>query len=174
MGAGLALSYRANVWNIGCEGQFIVGAIAAGGLAIRFPDAPFWLLYPAMIVAGMAGGMIWAGIVALLNTALNVNEILSSLMLTYVAQFLLDLSRHRPVEGPAWASASRRPRCSPTPRRRPILVEGTERPSRLHRGAAGGDGGVAVAVEVGRWASSFASSAKRRARPASPASASAA
>jgi len=89
MGAGLALSYRANVWNIGCEGQFIVGAICAGGLALAYPDAPFWLLYPAMIVAGALGGMITAGIVAFLNTELNVNEILSSLMFSYVAQFLL-------------------------------------------------------------------------------------
>ena len=54
MGAGLALGYRANVWNIGAEGQFTLGAICAGGLALAFPDAPAWLLYPAMIVAGIA------------------------------------------------------------------------------------------------------------------------
>jgi general nucleoside transport system permease protein len=89
MGAGLSLCYRANVWNIGAEGQFTVGAIFAGGLALAWPDAPRWALYPGMIAAGIAGGMVMAGIVAFLNTRLNVNEILSSLMLTYVAQFLL-------------------------------------------------------------------------------------
>jgi simple sugar transport system permease protein len=89
IGAGLALCYRANVWNIGAEGQFTLGAICAGGLALTYPDAPFWLLYPGMIVAGILGGAAWAAIVAYLNTELNVNEILSSLMLTYVAQFLL-------------------------------------------------------------------------------------
>jgi ABC-type uncharacterized transport system permease subunit len=89
IGAGLALCYRANVWNIGAEGQFTLGAISAGGIALTYPDAPFWLLYPGMIVAGIVGGAAWAAIVAYLNTELNVNEILSSLMLTYVAQFLL-------------------------------------------------------------------------------------
>jgi ABC-type uncharacterized transport system permease subunit len=89
MGAGLALCYRANVWNIGAEGQFTTGAIFAGGLALAFPDAPGWLLYPGMIAAGVLGGMVIAAIVAFLRTELNVNEILSSLMLTYVAQYLL-------------------------------------------------------------------------------------
>jgi simple sugar transport system permease protein len=89
MGAGLALCYRANVWNIGAEGQFTIGAIFAGGMAFAFPDAPGFLIYPAMIVAGILGGMAVAAIVAFLRTELNVNEILSSLMLTYVAQFLL-------------------------------------------------------------------------------------
>jgi ABC-type uncharacterized transport system permease subunit len=89
IGAGLSLCYRANVWNIGAEGQFVVGAIFAGGLAIAFPDAPGWWLYPGMIVAGILGGMALAAIVAFLSTELNVNEILSSLMLTYVVQFLL-------------------------------------------------------------------------------------
>jgi simple sugar transport system permease protein len=89
MGAGLAVCYRANVWNIGAEGQFTLGAIFAGALALAAPDAPFWLLYPAMMIAGALGGMALGGLVAWLRTSLNVNEILSSLMLTYVAQFLL-------------------------------------------------------------------------------------
>ncbi len=89
MGAGLALCYRANVWNIGAEGQFTIGAIFAGGLGLAFPDAPFYLLYPGMIIAGIVGGMVLGAVVAFLRTELNVNEILSSLMLTYAAQFLL-------------------------------------------------------------------------------------
>jgi ABC-type uncharacterized transport system permease subunit len=89
MGVGLSLAYRANVWNIGTEGQFTLGAIAAGGLALAFPDAPEWGLFPALIVAGVIGGTLWALIVAWLRTSFNANEILTSLMLTYIAQYLL-------------------------------------------------------------------------------------
>ncbi len=89
MGAGLALCYRASVWNIGAEGQFTFGAIFAGGFALAFPDLPAWVLYPATILAGLIGGAAMGAIVAFLRTELNVNEILSSLMLNYVAQYLL-------------------------------------------------------------------------------------
>jgi general nucleoside transport system permease protein len=89
IGVGLSLCYRANVWNIGAEGQFILGAIAGGGVALLFPEAPVAILYPATIGAGIIGGMAWAAIVALLRTHFNANEILTSLMLTYVAQLLL-------------------------------------------------------------------------------------
>jgi simple sugar transport system permease protein len=89
MGAGLALCYRASVWNIGAEGQFTIGAIFAGGFALAFPDLPGALLYPGTIAAGVIGGAAMAAIVAFLRTELNVNEILSSLMLTYVAQYVL-------------------------------------------------------------------------------------
>ena len=87
IGAGLALCYRANVWNIGAEGQFNLGAIAGGGVALAFPAAPFWLLYPLVLACGVLGGAAWAAIVAGLKTRFNANEILTSLMLTYVAQY---------------------------------------------------------------------------------------
>src|SRR6185436_5803756 len=89
IGVGLSLGFRANVWNIGAEGQFTLGAIFAGGLALTFPEVPWFLLIPAMIVLGAVGGMIWAAIPAYLRTHWNANEILTSLMLTYVAQLLL-------------------------------------------------------------------------------------
>lgn len=89
IGVGLSLGFRANVWNIGAEGQYTLGAIFAGGLALTLPDAPAILLMPAMIVLGAVGGMIWAAIPAYLRTHWNANEILTSLMLTYVAQLLL-------------------------------------------------------------------------------------
>jgi simple sugar transport system permease protein len=89
MGAGLAVCYRASVWNIGAEGQFTLGAIFAGGFALAFPDLPGPLLYPGTLLAGVIGGAAAAAIVAFLKSELNVNEILSSLMLTYVAQYLL-------------------------------------------------------------------------------------
>ncbi len=89
MGVGLSLAYRANVWNIGAEGQFTLGAICAGGLALALPNAPSWLIFPAMFVAGTAGGMAGGGLVAWLRLQFNANEILTSLMLTYIIQFLL-------------------------------------------------------------------------------------
>ena len=89
IGVGLALAYRAAIWNIGTEGQFTLGAIVAGGLALALPDAPGWLIFPAMIVAGVLGGAAAAALVAWLRIRFNANEILTSLMLTYIMQYLL-------------------------------------------------------------------------------------
>lgn len=89
MGIGLSLAYRANIWNIGTEGQFTLGAIAAGALALAFPEAPSGLLFPALMLAGVMGGVVYALIVAWLRTTFNANEILTSLMLAYIGQYLL-------------------------------------------------------------------------------------
>lgn len=83
---GLAIGFRANVWNIGAEGQFIFGAIGASGVALYFRDSGGALLLPAMLCAGALAGAAWAAIPALLRTRFNANEILVSLMLVYVAQ----------------------------------------------------------------------------------------
>jgi simple sugar transport system permease protein len=89
IGTGLSLGFRANVWNIGAEGQYTLGAIAGGGLALWFYDSTSpWLLL-GMVVAGALGGMAWAAIPAYLRTRFNASEILTSLMLTYVAQLIL-------------------------------------------------------------------------------------
>lgn len=89
MGVGLSLAYRANVWNIGTDGQFTLGAICGGGIGLFFPDTNPWILFPAMLVAGTLGGMASGGLVAWLRIRFNANEILTSLMLTYVTQYLL-------------------------------------------------------------------------------------
>ena len=89
MGAGLCLAYRANLWNIGAEGQFTLGAIAGGGVAPALPEAPAALVVPAMLLAGLAGGMAGGGLVAWLRVRFNASEILTSLMLTYIVQYLL-------------------------------------------------------------------------------------
>jgi simple sugar transport system permease protein len=90
---GLGLCFRSNVWNIGAEGQFLVGAIAGGGLALWVTNASValspWAFFPLVVVAGAAGGAAWAGIVALLRDRFNANEILVSLMLVYVADLFL-------------------------------------------------------------------------------------
>jgi len=89
IGVGLAIGFRANVWNIGAEGQLILGAIFGGGVGLAAGDSTgIWIL-PAMIIAGAFGGALWAAIPALLKTRFNASEILTSLMLTYVAQLLL-------------------------------------------------------------------------------------
>ncbi len=82
---GLAICYRANVWNIGAEGQLLMGAVAAGGVAIAMPaDAPR-AYFVLVLAAGVLGGMAWAALTAWLKDQFNANEILVSLMLTYVA-----------------------------------------------------------------------------------------
>ncbi|WP_375260899.1 ABC transporter permease [Palleronia sp.] len=87
---GLALGFRAGVWNIGAEGQYIMGAVfgAAAGLAL-YPSEPRMLVFPLMIVAGLAGGILWGMIPAILRTKFNTNEILVSLLLVYVAESIL-------------------------------------------------------------------------------------
>jgi ABC-type uncharacterized transport system permease subunit len=101
--------FRSNVWNIGAEGQFIVGAIFGGGVAMQAgPDTGRWIVVPVLL-AGVLGGMVWAGIVALLRDRFNASEILVSLMLVYVAEHGAELPRLRPLEGPGRATTSRRP-----------------------------------------------------------------
>ena len=98
---GLALCFRSNVWNIGAEGQFIIGAIAAGGVAmLADKDSGRWIVV-AILAAGVAGGMLWAGIVALLRDKANANEILVSLMLVYVAEMVLSYLVYGPWKDPA-------------------------------------------------------------------------
>ncbi|MGI4860744.1 MAG: ABC transporter permease [Janthinobacterium lividum] len=86
---GLALSYRAGVLNIGAEGQMLLGGIAASGVAIHFDQSTSHWVLALMVAAGVAGGMVWAAIPALLRNRFGTNEMLVSLMLTYVASQLL-------------------------------------------------------------------------------------
>jgi simple sugar transport system permease protein len=101
IGCGLAVGFRANVWNIGAEGQLIIGAIAACGVGLFYPDPESLLLLPLMLVAGAAGGMAWAAIPAFLRARMNTNEILVTLMLTYIATLLLSWLVHGPWRDPA-------------------------------------------------------------------------
>ncbi|WP_353093357.1 ABC transporter permease [Methylibium sp.] len=91
---GLAVCYRSNVWNIGAEGQFLLGAIAGGGVALWLTNLGVsgvrGLYSPLVLLAGVVGGMAWAAVTALLRDRFNASEILVSLMLVYVAQQLLN------------------------------------------------------------------------------------
>jgi general nucleoside transport system permease protein len=98
---GLAVCFRSNVWNIGAEGQFVVGAIAAAGVAMTADkDTGRWIV-GAVLVAGVLGGMLWGGIVAFLRDRFNANEILVSLMLVYVADQVLGYLVYGPWKDPA-------------------------------------------------------------------------
>ena len=97
---GLAVCFRSNVWNIGAEGQFVVGALAAGWVAMQAGPGTSRFIVVAILVAGVMGGMLWAGIVALLRDRWNANEILVSLMLVYVAEMLLSYLVYGPWKDP--------------------------------------------------------------------------
>ena len=100
---GLAVCYRANVWNIGAEGQFVVGALCAGWVAMQAGPGTAWMgkgIVVLVLLAGVLGGMLWAGIVALLRDRANANEILVSLMLVYVAEMVLSYLVYGPWKDP--------------------------------------------------------------------------
>lgn len=86
---GLSLGFRAGIWNIGAEGQYIIGAICGAAVGLAFYPAKSRLILPLMAVAGAFGGWLWAMIPAILKTRFRTNEILVSLLLVYVAQALL-------------------------------------------------------------------------------------
>ncbi|MDQ7071758.1 MAG: ABC transporter permease [Rhodobacterales bacterium] len=86
---GLSLGFRAGIWNIGAEGQYIMGAIFGAGAGLAFYPMEAFYIFPIMVIAGAIGGMLWAGIPAFLKVKFGTNEILVSLMLVYVAEQLL-------------------------------------------------------------------------------------
>jgi ABC-type uncharacterized transport system permease subunit len=98
---GLSLCYLSNTWNIGAEGQIAAGAIAGSFLPIFFPEWQGAFVLPAMLVLGILGGMAYAAIPALLKVRFGTNEILTSLMLVYVAQLFLDWLARGPWRNPA-------------------------------------------------------------------------
>ncbi|MEO7057998.1 MAG: ABC transporter permease [Caldimonas sp.] len=98
---GLAVCFRSNVWNIGAEGQFIVGAVFASGVAMQATGATGGWFFVPVLIGGIVGGMCWAGLVALLRDRFNANEILVSLMLVYVAEQVLNYVVYGPWKDPA-------------------------------------------------------------------------
>lgn len=138
---GLSFGFRAGVWNIGAEGQFTIGAVTGGSVALIFWEVEgFWLL-PLMATAGILGGMAWAAIPAFLRTKFNANEILVSLMLSYVAILILSVMTHGILRDPDGFNfpESRIFHDSAT---LPILIEGT----RAHVGFV-----VALLVVATAW-----------------------
>src|SRR5436853_1623939 len=128
---GLSLCYLANAWNIGAEGQFLVGAVAGSWLAVKTngTDAGAWVL-PAMLLVGAAAGALYALIPALCRVRFGASEILTSLMLVYVADLFLDYMVRGPWRDPHgfnFPTTAAFDRVATVP----VMIEGT----RLHYGA---------------------------------------
>ena len=141
IGAGLAVCFRANVWNIGAAGQYTMGAIIGGWFALSAPEGASGLLLAPYLIAGVLGGMAWAAIPALLRVRFNANEILVSLMLTYVAGYILDWLVRGPFKDPAGFGFPQSEDFQDA-FIMPVLVEGT----RLHLGVV-----LAVIIAVALW-----------------------
>jgi general nucleoside transport system permease protein len=121
---GLAIGFRAGVWNVGGEGQLILGVICGGFVALTYgPLGGVWVL-PAMVICGGIGGALWAAIPALLKTRFNANEILTSLMLNYVAQLGLAYLIFGPWRDPAGFNFPQSEPLAPAALF-PTLIEGT-------------------------------------------------
>ncbi len=100
-GLGVGVAFRMQLWNIGAEGQLYLGAIAATGVALYvLPSAPAAVLVPAMVVAGLTGGALWGLVPGVLRAYLHVNEIITSLMLNYVAILFSEYLVHGPWQNP--------------------------------------------------------------------------
>lgn len=128
-GVGLALCFRANVWNIGAEGQLIMGAIAGGAVALTAGPGTSRLVLAAVLLAAVAGGMAWAAITALLRDRFHASEILVSLMLVYIAQLALSYAVQGPLKDPAGYGFPQSALFA-APARMPRLIDGM----RLHLG----------------------------------------
>ncbi len=128
---GLALCYLANVWNIGAEGQFIMGAVCGSWLAVvtNGTGAGYWVL-PAMLMLGAIGGALWALIPAICKVRFGANEILTSLMLVYVADLIMDYLVRGPWRDPKGLNFPTTAAFDPVATV-PTLIEG----SRLHAGS---------------------------------------
>lgn len=139
---GLSLCYLANAWNIGAEGQFLIGAVAGSWIAVKTQgtDAGPWVL-PAMLLAGAAAGALYALIPALCRVKFGASEILTSLMLVYVADLLLDYLVRGPWRDPAGFNFPTTAEFDPVATV-PVLIEG----GRLHLGAV-----IALVVVAGAF-----------------------
>jgi general nucleoside transport system permease protein len=149
---GLSLCYLANVWNIGAEGQFLIGAVCGSWLAVRTQgaDAGAWVL-PAMLMLGAVGGALYALLPAIAKVRFGASEILTSLMLVYVADLLLDYLVRGPWRDPNGFNFPTTAEFDPVATV-PILIDGT----RLHLGALIALVVVAVAaVLLGRTIKGF-------------------
>lgn len=152
IGIGLSFCYIANIWNIGAEGQFLIGAVAGSWLAVRTngTDAGPWVL-PVMLLLGMLGGALYALIPAICKVRFGASEILTSLMLVYVANFGLDYLVRGPWRDPQGLNFPTTADFDPVATM-PILIPG----SRVHAGALAALLAVALgAVMLGRTIMGF-------------------
>ncbi len=96
----VSVSFRCEVWNIGAEGQFMLGAITSTWAALTFSFLPIYLLFPLTFIAAFIGGAIWSGISGLLKAYLNANEVITTSMLNYIAVYLTAYLVNGPMKDP--------------------------------------------------------------------------
>jgi ABC-type uncharacterized transport system permease subunit len=99
-GLGVSIAYRISIWNIGAEGQLVAGAMAATAVTIYLPSLPWYAAIPLMIILSIAAGGFWGLLTAIPRTYFQVNELISSLMLNYVALLALDYVVFGPWKDP--------------------------------------------------------------------------
>ncbi len=97
---GLTTAFRAKIWNIGAEGQYYMGALFGGLVALYLTDLPRVILIPFMLLAAIVGGMVWAYVAAFLKVKMGMNEIISTLMLNYIAILLMEYLARGPLQEP--------------------------------------------------------------------------
>jgi ABC-type uncharacterized transport system permease subunit len=127
-GAGLAIAYRANMWNIGAEGQIYVGGMAAICVGLYLGDLPAVIVLPLAALAGFIGGALWAGIAGILKVRLGIDEVINTIMLNYIAALGVNWLIHGPLKDPA--AGFPRTAMIPINAQLPILIPRT----RLHLG----------------------------------------
>ncbi len=104
VGLGVALAFRCGVWNIGGEGQLYLGALAATALATRVaPETPAWVLIPLSVGGGALAGALWGGIAAALRVGRGVSEVLSTILLNFIALLCVAYAVHGPLQEAAHA-----------------------------------------------------------------------
>lgn len=100
---GVALAYRAGLFNLGGEGQIYMGALGAVGIALLFPDAPGALLLPAALICGMVAGGLWGGIAGALRARLGLSELIVTIMLNFIAFWIVSYLVRHPLQDPGGA-----------------------------------------------------------------------
>jgi len=153
VGVGICIAFRANVFNIGGEGQIAIGGLLSAATALAFPDLPGFILMPLVLLAGALGGAIWGAIPGFFKAQYNVNEILSTIMLNLVAVQVMNYLLAGPMVDQSPSSVGGlipETKVLPASAQLPILVTGTQ----LHLGVP-----IAVLVAIGvyvlLWRTSF-------------------
>ncbi len=144
VGVGISIAFRANVLNIGGEGQIVMGALAGTATALALPNLPSYVLIPLVLLAGAVGGGVWGAIPGALKACLNVNEILSTIMLNIVAVQVMNYLLRGPLIDKSFSGFSFIPQTKRLPENAdlPVLIQGTH----LHAGVI-----VAVLAAVGAY-----------------------
>lgn len=127
-GLGIAVAFRANVWNIGADGQLMIGAIAGFLYVHTLPGTPDWLMLPLFMLCGAAGGAAWGAVAGALKARYNASEIIVTIMLNYIALHMLGWA----IRGPLQGDVQNYPRSDDIPQSAmlDVIVAGT----RVHEG----------------------------------------